>query len=73
SVSCGGALTGWRVAILVCTIFAAVTTRPADVFSILLLMGSIIVLYFAATFISMLFDRRKRKRDAAAGIEPVSA
>ena len=65
-------LKGWRVAILVCTIFAAVTTPPADVFSMLLLMGSMIVLYFAATFISMLFDRRKRKRDAAAGIEPVA-
>ena len=39
----------------------------------LLLMGSMIVLYFAATLISMLFDRRKRKADAAAGIEPVSA
>ncbi|MBP2378711.1 sec-independent protein translocase protein TatC [Microbacterium phyllosphaerae] len=66
-------LKGWRVAILVCTIFAAITTPPADVFSMLLLMASMIVLYFAATFVSMLFDRRKRKRDEAAGIEPVSA
>ncbi|CAH0156676.1 Sec-independent protein translocase protein TatC [Microbacterium foliorum] len=66
-------LKGWRVAILVCTVFAAVTTPPADVFSMLLLMGSMIVLYFAATLISMLFDRRKRKRDEAAGITPVTA
>lgn len=57
-------LKGWRVAILVCTIFAAVTTPPADVFSMLLLMGSMIFLYFAATFISMLFDSRKRRREA---------
>jgi len=63
-------LKGWRVAILVCTVFAAITTPPADVFSMLLLMASMIVLYFAATFISMLFDRRKRKRDAAAGVLP---
>lgn len=60
-------LKGWRVAVLICTIFAAVTTPPADVFSMLLLMVSMIVLYFAATFLSMLFDRRKRKRDVAAG------
>lgn len=66
-------LKGWRVAILVCTIFAAVTTPPADVFSMLLLMGSMIVLYFGATLISMLFDRRKRKRDQAAGIDPLPA
>ena len=66
-------LKGWRVAILVCTIFAAVTTPPADVFSMLLLMGSMIVLYFGATLISMLFDRRKRKRDRAAGIDPLTA
>lgn len=66
-------LKGWRVAILVCTIFAAVTTPPADVFSMLLLMGSMIVLYFGATLISMLFDRRKRKRDQAAGIDPLTA
>nr|WP_060925962.1 twin-arginine translocase subunit TatC [Microbacterium hydrocarbonoxydans] len=66
-------LKGWRVAILVCTIFAAVTTPPADVFSMLLLMGSMIVLYFGATLISMLFDRRKRKRGQAAGIDPLTA
>ncbi|PCE13728.1 preprotein translocase subunit TatC [Microbacterium sp. SZ1] len=66
-------LKGWRVAVLVCTIFAAVTTPPADVFSMLLLMASMIVLYFAATFISMLFDRRKRKLARAAGIDPATA
>ncbi len=66
-------LKGWRIAILICTVFAAITTPPADVFSMLLLMASMIVLYFAATFISMLFDRRKRKRDAAAGLPPADA
>lgn len=66
-------LKGWRVAILVCTIFAAITTPPADVFSMLLLMASMIVLYFAATLVSMLFDRRKRKREDAAGLIPGAA
>ncbi|MBO9626704.1 MAG: twin-arginine translocase subunit TatC [Microbacterium sp.] len=66
-------LRGWRIAILICTVFAAITTPPADVFSMLLLMASMIVLYFAATFISMLFDRRKRKREDAAGLRPSEA
>lgn len=63
-------LKGWRIAVLVCTIFAAIATPPMDVFSMLLLMASMIVLYFAATLISMIFDRRKRKRSEAANLIP---
>ena len=63
-------LKGWRYAILICTVFAAIATPPADVFSMLLLMGAMIVLYFAAALISLLFDRRKRKRSAAEGLLP---
>lgn len=65
-------LKGWRVAILVCTLFAAIATPPADVFSMLLLMAAMIVLYFAATFVSILFDRRKRKLEDASGSIPGS-
>lgn len=53
---------GWRVAILVATIFAAITTPAADIGSMLLLAGILIVLYFAAATLTLLFDRRKRKR-----------
>ncbi|MFT4258739.1 twin-arginine translocase subunit TatC [Microbacterium sp.] len=63
-------LKGWRTAVLICTIFAAIVTPPADVFSMLLLMASMVVLYFAATFVSLLFDRRKRKREEAEGLVP---
>lgn len=66
-------LKGWRIAVLVCTIFAAIATPPMDVFSMLLLMASMIVLYFAATLISMIFDRRKRKRSEAANLIPYPA
>lgn len=66
-------LKGWRVAILVCTIFAAIATPPADVFSMLLLMGAMIVLYFAAALVSLLFDRRRSKREAAEGLLPGAA
>lgn len=58
-------LKGWRIAILVAVIFAAITTPAADVGSMLLLGGILIVLYFAAAGVSLLFDRRRRKRAAA--------
>ncbi|GAA2576198.1 twin-arginine translocase subunit TatC [Microbacterium binotii] len=58
-------LKGWRVAVLVATIFAAVATPAADVVSMLLLGAILIVLFFAAAGLSIIFDRRRRKREAA--------
>lgn len=58
-------LKGWRVAILISTIFAAITTPAADVTSMLLLAGIMVVLYFAAALVSLLFDRRRRKIEKA--------
>ncbi|WP_442922445.1 twin-arginine translocase subunit TatC [Microbacterium sp. Root61] len=58
-------LRGWRVAILVITIFAAAATPAADVTSMLILAGILVVLYFAAAGVSLLFDRRRAKRDAS--------
>lgn len=63
-------LKGWRVAIIIITVFAAMATPAADVTSMLLLGGILCVLYFAAVGLSMLFDRRKAKRDKAAGLLP---
>jgi sec-independent protein translocase protein TatC len=57
-------LKGWRVAILVIVVFAAVATPAADVTSMLLLAGILCVLYFAAALLSLLFDRRKARRAA---------
>jgi sec-independent protein translocase protein TatC len=57
-------LKGWRVAIMVITVFAAAATPAADVTSMLLLAGILCLLYFAAVGLSMLFDRRKAKRNA---------
>ncbi|MDL9979839.1 twin-arginine translocase subunit TatC [Microbacterium candidum] len=62
-VSGRGILKGWRIAIIIIAIFAAAATPAADVTSMLLLGGILAVLYFAAVGISMLFDRRRRKRD----------
>lgn len=58
-------LKGWRVAVLIATIFAAVTTPGTDVTSMLILAGILIVLYFAAACLCLLFDRRRRKREDA--------
>lgn len=63
-------LKGWRVAILVASLFAAIATPAADIGSMLMLAGILIVLYFAAALLSMLFDRQKRKRQLAAGLDP---
>jgi sec-independent protein translocase protein TatC len=63
-------LKGWRVAILIATVFAALATPAADVVSMLLLAGILVVLFFAAAGLSMLFDRRKNKRMKADGLLP---
>lgn len=64
-------LKGWRAAILIAAVFAALATPAADVISMLLLAGVLIVLFFAAALLSLLFDRRKRKREEAAFGEPL--
>ncbi|MFE1437673.1 twin-arginine translocase subunit TatC [Streptomyces sp. NPDC058739] len=65
-----GAITGkrmlgwWRGMILGITVFAAIATPSTDPLSMLALAGPIWVLYFGATGISLLSDRRKRVREA---------
>ncbi|GAA3624474.1 twin-arginine translocase subunit TatC [Microbacterium awajiense] len=56
-------LNGWRVAIIVSVVFAAVATPPADIATTFILAGILMVLFFAAAGLSMLFDRRKAKRN----------
>jgi len=50
-------LKGWRVAILIATLFSALATPAADIISMFLLAGILTVLFFAAAGVSMLFDR----------------
>jgi sec-independent protein translocase protein TatC len=56
---------GWRVAVLVAVVFSAIATPAADIVSMLMLAGMLVVLFFAAAGVSMLFDRRRAKREAA--------
>jgi sec-independent protein translocase protein TatC len=55
---------GWRIAVLVSIVFAALATPAADVVSMLMLAGIMVLLFFAAAGVSLLFDRRKAKRNA---------
>ncbi|MDQ1128467.1 sec-independent protein translocase protein TatC [Microbacterium sp. SORGH_AS 888] len=55
-------LKGWRVAILVASIFAAIATPAADIVSMLMLAGILVVLYFAAAGFALIVDRRRAKR-----------
>ncbi|MGB4778309.1 twin-arginine translocase subunit TatC [Microbacterium sp.] len=63
-------LKAWRIAVLAAAVFAALATPAADIVSMLMLAGILVVLFFAAAGLSMLFDRRRAKRDAAAGLLP---
>ena len=58
-------LKGWRVAILIATAFAALATPAADITSMILLAGIMVVLYFLAAGLSLLFDRRRAKRESS--------
>ncbi|MEL5989927.1 twin-arginine translocase subunit TatC [Microbacterium phosphatis] len=64
-LSAADILRGWRVAVIIATAFAAVATPSADVVSMLVLAGILVVLYFAAYGVAFLFDWRKARREKA--------
>jgi sec-independent protein translocase protein TatC len=55
-------LKGWRVAVLLICIFAAIVTPSADIISMFALAIPIIALYFVAVLIAHLHDRAAAKR-----------
>ncbi len=57
---------GWRWAVLVAFVFAAVATPTADVISMLALAVPMCALYFAAVGVCVLTDRRRAAREVAA-------
>lgn len=67
----GGVISGrrmlgwWRGMVLGITVFAAIATPSTDPISMLALAGPIWLMYFAATGIALLNDRRRARRDAA--------
>lgn len=61
-ISAVSILRSWRVAILVIVLFTAFATPSADIVSMFMLAVPMVLLYFAAWFISFLHDRRVAKR-----------
>ena len=50
---------GWRVAVVLIFVFAAVATPTADPFTMFVFAAPLTVLYFAAWFVCRIFDKRK--------------
>jgi sec-independent protein translocase protein TatC len=59
-------LKGWRWAVLVATLFGAFVTPAGEVLSMFIIAVPMVVLYFAATGIALLVDRRRAKRERRA-------
>ncbi|CAB4895687.1 MAG: twin-arginine translocase subunit TatC [Actinobacteria bacterium] len=55
-------LKSWRLAILLIALFTAIATPAADVLSMFLLAIPMVALYFLAVAVSLLHDRRKKRR-----------
>jgi len=56
----------WRIAILLIALFTAIATPAADVLSMFLLAIPMVALYFLAVAVSLLHDRRKKRRQLEA-------
>jgi sec-independent protein translocase protein TatC len=52
---------GWRVAVVLIFVFAAVATPTADPFTMFVFAAPLTVLYFAAWFVCRILDKRKEK------------
>ncbi len=58
-------LGGWRWAVLTATLFGAFVTPAGEVLSMFIIAVPMVVLYFAATGVALLIDRRRAKRERA--------
>ena len=63
-ISAVSILKGWRWAVLLITVFCALATPAADVFSMFLLAIPMVVLYFLAVGVAFVHDRLAAKRAA---------
>jgi sec-independent protein translocase protein TatC len=52
-------LRGWRPAVMVILVFAAIMTPTPDAYTMLFLASPMVLLYFASVGLAFLFDRRK--------------
>jgi sec-independent protein translocase protein TatC len=56
-------LKGWRVAVLLIFVFAAIMTPTPDAWTMLVLAFPMVGLFYAAVGVSMLLDRRRARRE----------
>jgi sec-independent protein translocase protein TatC len=61
-ISARAILKGWRVAILLITLFTAIATPAADVMSMFALAVPMVALYFAAVGVAAIHDRRAARQ-----------
>jgi sec-independent protein translocase protein TatC len=54
-------LKGWRPAVMIIFVFAAIMTPTPDAYTMLFLASPMIVLYFASVGVAFLFDRKKKE------------
>ncbi len=54
-------LKGWRPAVMIIAVFAAVMTPTPDAYTMLFLMAPMVALYFASVGLAFMFDRRKEE------------
>jgi len=64
-ISAKAILKGWRVAILIITLFCATATPAADIVTMFLLAIPMVLLYFGAAGVAVWHDRGVAKREAA--------
>ena len=57
---------GWRYAILAIFVIAAVITPSGDPYSMMALAGPMSLFYLISILIGLVFQKRKRQREAAA-------
>jgi sec-independent protein translocase protein TatC len=63
-ISAKAILKGWRVAILIITVFCATATPATDLVSMFILAVPMVLLYFAAAGVALWHDRGVAKREA---------
>lgn len=67
-VSARTLLHGWRVAVFLCFLFAAIASPSPDAWSMIALAAPMVGLFFAAVGIAWAIDRRRASRDPFAGL-----
>lgn len=61
-ITAAAILKGWRWAIIIITVFAAMMTPPGEIISMFILAVPILILYFAAALVAFVNDKRRARK-----------